>query len=382
MKDYSSHVGIIGGGIAGLTAGCALRLQGIKTVVFERSEKTSEYGAGISISPNGFGLLEKLGIKDSLLGESFSPEKVVMRHLNKEIIAMETEVITASRQNLIKVIHERYLELGGEIFFNHECLSLDQEACETTFSNNETYKVIHVLACDGIKSPIRQKHFPSTGAPIYSGYSAWRGIGISNSKNIQFNLGPGSHIVSYPINVQGSTSFVGVVKTKELNEDSWKSKGSKKELLEDFQPYDKETSAMLDSTEEIYKWGIYTRPAVKTMHSKNLTLMGDAAHPMVPFLGQGGCMAIEDAYTFGVLTGKLKSNFNEVQVAYEKLRLERNNKIQSASVLQGRLNHIQSPTIALVRNLVMKHTPIVSIRTRKIWDYDADAAIEEFFNWK
>jgi salicylate hydroxylase len=221
MKDYLSHVGIVGGGIAGLTAGCALRLQGIKTVVFERNENTSEYGAGISISPNGFGLLEKLGIKDSLLGESFFPEKVVMRHLNKEIIAMETEVITASRQNLIKVIHERYLELGGEIFFNHECLSLDQEACEITFSNNETYKVIHVLACDGIKSPIRQKHFPSTRAPIYSGYSAWRGIGISNSKNIQFNLGPRSHIVSYPINVQGSTSFVGVVKTKESSEDSW-----------------------------------------------------------------------------------------------------------------------------------------------------------------
>ena len=139
MKDYLSHVGIVGGGIAGLTAGCALRLQGIKTVVFERNENTSEYGAGISISPNGLTLLEKLGIKDSLLEESFSPEKVVMRHLNKEIIAMETEVITASRQNLIKVIHERYLELGGEIFFNHECLSVDQDACEITFSNNETY---------------------------------------------------------------------------------------------------------------------------------------------------------------------------------------------------------------------------------------------------
>ena len=378
MKDYSSHVGIVGGGIAGLTAGCALRLQGIETIVFERSEKMSEYGAGISISPNGFGLLEKLGIKDSLMDESFSPSRVVMSHLNKEIIAMETEVITTSRQNLIKVIHQRYVELGGEVFFNHECSSLDQGACEITFSNDKTYKVMHVLACDGIKSPIRQKHFPSTGGAVYSGYSAWRGIGISNSKNIQFNLGPKSHIVSYPINVQGNTSFVGVVKTKESNEDSWKSKGSKKELLEDFRPYDNETSAMLDSTEEIYKWGIYTRPPVKTMYSKNLTLMGDAAHPVVPFLGQGGCMAIEDAYTFGALTGKLKGTFSEVQIAYEKLRLERNNKIQSASELQGQLNHIQNPIIALVRNLVMKHTPIVSIRTKKIWGYDADAAIKKF----
>jgi len=377
MKDYSSYVGIVGGGIAGLTAGCALRLQGIKTVVFERSEKTSEYGAGISISPNGFGLLEKLGIKDSLMNESFSPSRVVMSHLNKEIIAMETEVITASRQNLIKVIHQRYLELGGEVFFNHECSSLDQGACEIKFSNDETYKVVHILACDGIKSPIRQKHFPSTGAPIYSGYSAWRGIGISNSKDIQFNLGPGSHVVNYPIDNSGRTSFVGIVKTEE-NGDSWKMKGTKEELLEDFEAYDEETLSLINSCKEVYKWGIYVRPALQTMCSNNITLLGDAAHPMVPFLGQGGCMAIEDAYTFGVLAGKLKNDFEKIQSVYEKVRLKRNNKIQSTSMMQGKLNHIKNPIGTFIRNLAMKHTSVMSKRTKKIWEYDANKELEKF----
>lgn len=377
MKDYSSYVGIVGGGIAGLTAGCALRLQGIKTVVFERSEKTSEYGAGISISPNGFGLLEKLGIKDSLMNESFSPSRVVMSHLNKEIIAMETEVITASRQNLIKVIHQRYLELGGEVFFNHECSSLDQGACEIKFSNDETYKVVHILACDGIKSPIRQKHFPSTEAPIYSGYSAWRGIGISNSKDIQFNLGPGSHVVNYPIDNSGRTSFVGIVKTEE-NGDSWKMKGTKEELLEDFEAYDEETLSLINSCKEVYKWGIYVRPALQTMCSNNITLLGDAAHPMVPFLGQGGCMAIEDAYTFGVLAGKLKNDFEKIQSVYEKVRLKRNNKIQSTSMMQGKLNHIKNPIGTFIRNLAMKHTSVMSKRTKKIWEYDANKELEKF----
>jgi salicylate hydroxylase len=380
MKNYSSHVGIVGGGISGLAVGCALELQGIKTIIFERGKGISEYGAGISISPNGLRLLEKLGTKEDFINESFSPKKVVMRHLDKDILTLEAEVLTAGRQNLIKVIHQRYLELGGEMLFNHECLSLNQETCELMFSNVETYKVSHILACDGIKSPIRQKYFSSSETPTYSGYSAWRGIGISDSKDLQFNFGPGSHLVSYPINDQESTSFVGIVRTKEANEDSWKTKGSKDQFLEDFKPYDYKTTAMLNSSEEIYKWGIYIRPPLKSMHSHNLTLLGDAAHPMVPFLGQGGCMAIEDSYTFGALMGRLKGDFKMAQLAYEKIRLERNNKIQSASRFQGQLNHIQSPTIALVRNLVMKHTPIVSMRTRKIWDYDADAAIEKFFN--
>ncbi|MDP6916544.1 MAG: FAD-dependent monooxygenase, partial [SAR86 cluster bacterium] len=92
MKNCSSHIGIIGGGIAGLTVGCALRLQGINTIVFERAEEISEYGAGISISPNALRPLQKLGIRDGFVDRSFVPEKAVMHYRGKEIRSLETQV--------------------------------------------------------------------------------------------------------------------------------------------------------------------------------------------------------------------------------------------------------------------------------------------------
>ena len=116
--------------------------------------------------------------------------------------------------------------------------------------------------------------------PTYSGYSAWRGIGLSEVKDIQFHFGPGTHIVNYPIDREGRTSFVGVVKTDEATEDSWKMKGSKEGFLEDFKFYDDEILSMVDSSEDLYKWGIYIRPSLNSMHSNNITLLGDAAHPM------------------------------------------------------------------------------------------------------
>jgi len=375
MKNYSSHIGIIGGGIAGLTVGCALRLQGINTIVFERADEVSEYGAGISISPNALRPLQKLGIRDSFVDRSFVPEKTVMHYRGKEICNLETQVVTSSRQKLIEVINQRYIGLGGEILFEHECESLDLDSCEITFTNNESYKVSHILACDGIKSSIRQNHLPSSGEPVYSGYSAWRGIGHSKVKDIQFHFGPGTHVVNYPIDHAGRTSFVGVVKTDEVTEDSWKIKGSKETLLEDFKFYDEEVFTMVSSSEDLYKWGIYIRPSLNSMYSNNLTLLGDAAHPMVPFLGQGGCMAIEDAYTFAFFAGKLDCDFQRVQALYEKVRLERNNKIQSTSIMQGKLNHIKNPVGAFIRNLIIQYTPMISIRTKNIWGYDIDVEI-------
>ena len=382
MSDYSSSIGIVGGGIAGLIAGCSLQKQGIETVVFERSKSLNTDGAGITISPNGLRVLKTLKINEDFRETSFTPKKIYFHQLNTKIsqLSSPTDFITSSRQNLLKLIYEKYLNLGGKVLFDHEFELLNQNEKKIIFKNNKEYQVSHILACDGINSPIREKLFPLNGEPIYSGYHAWRGIGKARQTEAKFHFSKGKHIVSYPINNKGEVSFTAVIKNNFNTNESWRIKGSKEELLEDFSEFNDDVFSMLNSSDEIFKWGIYVRPSLSSIYIKNITLLGDAAHPMVPFLGQGGCMAIEDGYTFGKLAGLYKKNFSKVQSEYEKIRLERKNMIESASKIQGKIYHLENPIMIFFRNLFLKYTPVVKLRMKKIWTYKIDEEIKKLIN--
>lgn len=373
MPDYSSYIGIVGGGISGLTVGCALRSQGIKTIIFERSKSLNEHGGGISISPNAVKVLDRLNVKEKFISSSSSPEKILIHYKNKKIADIKGDkyFVTSTRQNLLQIMYQRYIELGGEIKFGHEFQGLNQDKIELDFTNNQQYKVSHILGCDGIKSPLREGFFPDSGKPFYSGYNAWRGIGSAELQDGKIYLGNGKHIVIYPANSHGKVSFTAVVKNKNSITDSWRTKGSKHELLEDFKTFNEDTFSMLRSGEEIYKWGIYIRPPLNSFYIKNLTLLGDAAHPMVPFLGQGACMAIEDTYSFAMACKAKIANLRDAQEAYDFVRNKRTKKIQRLSMMQGKIYHLKNPLLVSARNAVMKYTNIPGNDLKKIHDYDA-----------
>jgi len=370
VNDYSKHIAIIGAGISGLALGLILKKANIPVVIFEKSNDISDYGAGISISPNGIRVLKYLNIYDEVISFSKNPKEAVFFSGNKKINNFNVDVITTSRQTLYKVLYSNYKQLEGEILFDHQLSDIDTDTLEINFIGNKSYKVNHIVACDGIKSSCRKK-IDSNKDPLYSGYSVWRAIVEKKQENIKTYLGANHHIVSYPI-TNSKVSFVAAVKTNGSYQESWRTAGTYAELINDLTHSNPEFFSLINEKTPLFKWGVYIRPPVKNLVYKNLTLLGDAAHPLVPFIGQGGCLALEDAYVFGNLLIKHDCNIHKAQDQYESLRMRRIKKISNLSLRQGFLNHLSNPVIVFFRNIVMKFFPEFAMRSIKsnVWNYD------------
>ena len=378
MNNYSNHIAIIGAGISGLALSCILKKANIPVVVFEKSTDVSDYGAGISISPNGIKVLKYLNIYNEIISVSPKPKKAVFFSNNKKINSFDIDVITTSRKVLYKFLYNKYKSLDGEIFFDHDLCDVDFDKAELKFSGDKTYKVKHIAACDGIKSLLRKK-IDYQKEPVYSGYSVWRAIVEKKQQNTHTFLGPNYHIVTYPIS-NSKISFVAAIKTSKKYKESWKSSGTYNELRNDLALGNKDSYSFINENTPLFKWGVYIRPHIKNIKYKNLTLLGDAAHPIVPFIGQGGCLALEDAYIFGNLLIKYGSDINKTQNAYKALRAKRIKTIANMSLRQGHLNHISNPIMVFLRNFVMQYFPSLAIGSvrEKIWNYDPEEEIRNF----
>lgn len=374
--NYSDHIGIIGGGIAGLALACALSKFNIKTIVFERNDEISTYGAGISISKNASKILDRLNILEIFKKNSYQPGKSYWYYKNNKFHHTEVDIFTSSRQTLIKTLYDEYISFGGEVFFNYEISKISNKGKLLEFKNSKNCSVGHVAVCDGIKSNIRNELFTGDNKVTYSGFNAWRFIGKSANTNINFNLDSDSHIVNYPIDKNLNQSVVAISKNKIWDHESWKQEATIEEFYRTFDQKTSYLKPLINENQKIYKWGIFIRPNVNKIYTDNITLFGDAAHPIVPFLGQGGCMAIEDAYTFAFLLQKLNMNYSKAQFIYDKLRVPRNSMIGQMSLRQARLNHIKNYYFASLRNLIMKKTNLISKRMNNVWEYDAHQQVE------
>ena len=369
MKDYSNHIAIVGAGISGLALGIILQRNRIPCVIFEKSEKINEYGAGISISPNGLVVLKNLDVLNDLKLLSRRPESAIFFSNNNKINQISVDVLTTTRKSLYKVLLDKFYALNGEIHFSHEVEDVDKETKTLKFNNKKSIHFEHIIACDGIRSLCQKKVSFKFNEPKYSGYYVWRTLFPSDQTNIHFHLGSNFHVVSYPVDSQRSSLVAAIKSNNQLNE-SWKQKGSIQNLISEIPASILRNYPSLMDNDGVYKWGVFLRSNVKNLFDNNITYVGDAAHPIVPFIGQGACLALEDSYVLGNLISKHQNNLIIAQTKYHQLRIKRVRSIYRKSLNQGRLNHLKNPFLVFLRNMLMKYTNIISNQTKSIWLYN------------
>jgi salicylate hydroxylase len=350
MRANKLRAAIVGGGIGGLSAANALLQRGLEVSVFEQALALGEVGAGVFIYPNSLRQLERMGFGPALakVGAKVGRGSEYYRMDGSVVGSVLTTDSTGwngiygmHRADLLGVLADALPP--GVVHTNHRCVGFDQNdhAAKLTFANGKAIEIDVVIAADGLHSTL-QKHVVEPSPPEYSGSRAYRGLlpmeklpGWRKEAH-QIWMGDGKHFMVFPVRSGQLVNYVGFVPTPDQTVESWSAPGDRDELAASFEGWDPRVTTLLEKIENCFWWGLYDRKPLRIWTNGRLTLLGDAAHAMLPHLGQGANQAIED----GVALGAILENREpaEVPVAlqhYEAFRRERTEMIQAEARKNG-----------------------------------------------
>ena len=346
------NVAIVGGGIGGLAAALALIRRGIDVDVYEQAPELRELGAGVQISANGTRVLHALGLKAALEQVQVLPAGKAIRLWNTGQswklfdLGMESverygfPYITIHRGDLHGVIAQALTrEKPAAIHLNRKCVGLAQtpEHVELRFETGEPVTANLVVGADGVHSAVRENLF-GAAKPEFCGIIAWRGVvpmervPASIPRTIGTNwVGPGGHVVHYPLRAGTLLNFVGMGERTDWTVEGWNVRGTTEEVLNDFRGWHADVQALIRNIDVPYKWALALRPTMAVWSKGRCTLLGDACHPMVPFLAQGAVMALEDGLVLARAIEKYPNDHETALARYEAARRARANKVVAGS---------------------------------------------------
>ena len=344
MSD--KHIAIIGAGIGGMTAAVTLAKKGVKVSIFEQAPELSEVGAGLTITPNATKGLMYLGLEKQMKEVGMAHKQQGVRHFEtgEMIVPLErgekmlekygAYQFQAHRADVHDVlIDELKLHNSNTIYTNHELIDLNEKnnSVELVFSNNETHEVDFVIGADGNRSAVR-KIILGDDDPQFAGYVAWRGlVPVELLGEDDFDecgssafIAPGRVFARYLVRNGELYNYVAFLATDEWAEEGWAIPSKVDIVMDIFSDYNQQVKNIIAATpaNDLFKWGIFAREPVSKWSTKNITLLGDAAHPLEPFMGQGASLAIEDGVVLGRIIEDSESS-DEIVSRYETARIER-----------------------------------------------------------
>jgi salicylate hydroxylase len=378
---------IVGGGIGGLFAAKALIANGMRVRVYEQAPALGEVGAGVYITPNSVRHLQRVGLGPAVekWGARVGPDSRYFRHDGAVIAAVQVTdsagwnaTFGMHRADLVGLLADALP--SGIVNIGHRCTGFEQSAgvARVSFANGAVVEGDAVIAADGIHSELR-RHVTPPSRPVFSGSVAYRGVVPSESVpewpagRWEMWLGPSKHFLTYPLRAGALINYVGFVPADAEMKESWSAPGDPGQLRREFAGWDPRIGSLLQRVQSTFRSALYDREPLPAWTNGRLTLLGDAAHAMLPHLGQGANQSIEDGMALAIILARAtRGSVPAALLAYERLRRERVAQVQRDARKNG-LRYDSSYSDLGVRDAEL--TAHAAFR-RSLYDHDVVPAAE------